>query len=118
MSKRGRPDPPKGEPSQKERSRPPKRTFSGDRLCFSLWLCRSLNFVALRLMTRLFQPDGLFDQVSGKKKRPAIKFWRPCCLATGSFSEEHMLRRIHDCSDSGLAADVSRPMAQTLPIWV
>ena len=66
-----------------ERKKPvTKTTFSGNRLCFSLWLCRSLNFAALRLMTRLFQPNGLFDQVSGKKKRPPTKFcvlvaWQP-----------------------------------------
>ena len=83
MSKRGCPHPakqalamaelrvkrkrPKGEhPRKKEAGH--QTTFSGNRLCFSLWLCRSLNFAAL--MTRLFQPNGLFDQVSGKKKRP------------------------------------------------
>ena len=58
-----------------------KTTFSGDRLCFSLWLCPSLNFAALQLMTRLFQPNGLFDQVSGKRRRPATKFLRPCCFS-------------------------------------
>src|SRR3981081_2667742 len=57
-----------------ERKKPvTKTTFSGNRLCFSLWLCRSLNFAALRLMTRLFQPNGFFDQVSGKRRGPATK---------------------------------------------
>jgi hypothetical protein len=89
-----------------ERKKPvTKTTFSGNRLCFSLWLCRSLNFPALRPMTRLFQPNGLFDQVSGKKKRPATKFcvlvaWQPARFLGNRCSVGVMI-----CSNTGLAAE-------------
>ena len=80
-----------------ERKKPATKTnFSGDRLCFNFWLCRSFNFAALRLMTRLFQPNGLSDQISGKKEEAGDQVLRPCCLATGSFSGEQMFRRSYD----------------------
>ncbi len=106
----------KGEEKKAQRRSIPEReklatktTFSGDRSCFSLWLCRNLSFAALRLMTRLFQPNGLFDQISGKKKRPATKFcvldaWQPARFLGNRCSVGVMI-----CSNTGLASEYQGP---------